>query len=385
MAEGDAPSSSLARLRERVEGTVKINLSKTSRSRRIASLQELRRSVAEAKRAEYFKRLNSAFCEERGAPGEAASLEAEQEEPRVCNEEEEESLEPDAPTNAVLGRFDALCPRKPPGRSRESFRDIAGVLVNHEFLVATHMGIREEAAALKRSLLFVRPDGRRVLVVVNNFWATAYCRLGTKRHSFRVPFTKGPTVLDCVVKDYGNMGDRGEEELQYFVLDVLLYNGCLLAPSDTECRTFFLKSRLEEAAAETCRPSFVMVEYQECTPEAMRDAYYRCVLCGGQSLLAGRATYRTKGTPSYLSTERRATWGATTPTGSAGGTRTRPCTSRSAATAWRRREWSTTTPIGSSGRWMTWWWGRFRTGSTPPGTGSRRKLWAVRRDGAAGS
>ncbi|CDR94687.1 SNURPORTIN1 (RNUT1 PROTEIN) (RNA, U TRANSPORTER 1), putative [Babesia bigemina] len=295
MVEETNLSYSVARLQERVQGTRKIDLGETARSRRMLSLRELRMNVVEAKRSNYFKRLQQLFPVQESAETEITDMQIDEHElePEIHDEdiklddigelkakeycEEGDDADEGQPVAKAdsTERLYAIMGRGGPRRHNLFPIDIASVFTTHEFLVATDTEIREEALALKRSLLFVRPEGHRVLVKVNNFWATEYTREGRVRHRFSVPFTKGPTVLDCIVKDYDEQNKIPNEDLTYFVIDVLMYNGCMMANADTECRTFFLKSRLEESGAMESRPRFVMVEYQECNPMTMRDAYYR--------------------------------------------------------------------------------------------------------------
>ncbi|KAK1443160.1 DNA ligase/mRNA capping enzyme like protein [Babesia gibsoni] len=262
-------SSSMTRLIERVQGTLRINLGELSRERRISSLQELRRRVVESKRAEYMRRL------EKSLPlmeDESENADADEE---SATDMEVESDESDASDAEVPCDMDSSVTINNIDMKYNLVKDAGKILVWPEFLLATEKEIREEAAAIKQSLMFVRPEGQRVLIVINKFVATEYRKDGTKRRSFKVAFSKGPTMLDCVVKDYSHQKDQDVAQLQYFVLDVMVYNGCLLAPSDSECRIFFIKSRLEEASADYDRPRFSMVEYHDCTPENMMDAYYR--------------------------------------------------------------------------------------------------------------
>ncbi|GBE60161.1 snurportin1, putative [Babesia ovata] len=295
MVEEANQSYSVARLQERVQGTRKIDLGETARSRRMLSLRELRMNVVESKRSYFFKKLQQLFPVQEGAEGEITDIQIDEDklEPEIHQEMVKQEVSGDLEAKELHGegvdkdeertgtvpdstdRIYAIMGRGGPKRHNLLPIDIASVFTTHEFLVATDGEIREEALALKKSLLFVRPEGHRVLVKVNNFWATEYTREGRVRHKFSAPFTKGPTVLDCIVKDYDEQNKIPNEELTYFVIDVLMYNGCLMATADTECRTFFLKSRLEESGAMESRPRFVMVEYQECNPMTMRDAYYR--------------------------------------------------------------------------------------------------------------
>lgn len=257
-------SSSVARLRERVQGTLRINLGSLARQRRISSLQELRRNAVEAKRSDFLRRLQGLMSPS-GEPPEDDD----------ATTETDMDIESDDSSHAIDDGIGDIPVKKSGGKKYSLTRDVSKILTWPEFLVATDREIREEAIALKHSLMFVRPEGRRVLIVINKFIATEYWKDGTKRRSFQVTFSKGPTMLDCVVKDYSYDEECDITQLRYFVLDVLMYNGCLLAHSDTECRIFFLRSRLEEAATECERPRFSMIEYYGCTPVNMLDAYYR--------------------------------------------------------------------------------------------------------------
>ncbi|GFE54329.1 RNUT1 [Babesia ovis] len=272
MVEDSTHRRSAAKLRERLQGNRLINLGEVARDRRRLSLNELRRCVVESKRTAYIERLQVAIND---VP-EDSKVDMKPNENDIYTTEHDDrstecSVTKERSANDLL---DAGLFQSSYSLRHQMLRDIMSVLTIHEFLLATETEIREEAIALKNSLLFVRPEGHRVLITVHNYWGTEYCRGGYRRKSFKVPFTKGPTILDCIVND-GEYGTQiYQQSLKYYVVDVLLYNGCLMAPSDTECRTFFIRSRLEEAEAQYCSPSFVMLDYQECTPENMRDAYY---------------------------------------------------------------------------------------------------------------
>ncbi|ORM39462.1 uncharacterized protein BXIN_2873 [Babesia sp. Xinjiang] len=239
MSDNGVPSQSAARLKERLQSANRYNFDATARERRMAPLKELRRRVVESKKAAFFQRLQGIFAEEpKESTTDNTPIETDASEP-AQELKRTESLMPSERGDSeefAMRLFQGISRRK-----RHLFRDVMCILTSHEFLVATETSIREEAIALKNSLIFVRPEGHRVLIFVNNFWAIEYCKNGCQRNSFKVSFTKGPTLLDCIVNDEGS--DSNVQNLKYSVLDVLLYNGCLMANSDTECRTFFIKSR----------------------------------------------------------------------------------------------------------------------------------------------
>eukprot|EP00371_Babesia_bovis_P002437 XP_001611084.1 hypothetical protein [Babesia bovis T2Bo] len=269
MEDCENPGSSVTRLGERLQSKRIINLGAVTRERRLVSLRTLRQNVVESKRTAFLDRLMRAFTDT-SDDSVIDDIPIETDNNSITTIKSLESIE-----SPLQDSYDDLFFEILSERNKQNYRNVMGILTVHEFLLATEMVIREEAIALKNSLMFVRPEGSRVLIIVVNNRARVYRKNGFKCTTFKVAFTKGPTVLDCIVNDIGYEKNKHGYNMKYYVLDVLVYNGYSMAHSDTECRTFFIKSRLEEAGSQYCNPSFVMLTYNECTPENMRDAYYQ--------------------------------------------------------------------------------------------------------------
>lgn len=255
----DRTSFCIDRVIERAQDVLNIDLPKLSKKSRITSLQTLRKQLAEKRREEFLERLKR-FSKPSTEYVDGTNSECHYSIPS-SGSEDSSSL------NAIFNsRYFSI----------KSFvsKNIVSILVWPDFIIATDSYLREEASALCNSLICTRPEGHRVLVLIDDFCATEFSKNGKIRRRFKVNFTRGPTLFDCVVLDYHKKLEVGD--LHYYVSDVLMYNGCILASSETECRLFLMRSRLEEAYGSRSlgEPTFTPLEYKECTRESMIEAYY---------------------------------------------------------------------------------------------------------------
>ncbi|KAK2197711.1 Snurportin-1 [Babesia duncani] len=256
--DSNLESSSYSRLEERCEATRRINLVKLNRTNRIESLQQLRRRTARDLLHVRSKRHEQ-----------LASVEKE---PMVLMDESKSEdnnvfLDKDI-EERLLHVNNVLCFSALGTRTKPPFL-ISDILTWPEFLLGDCVDIAQEAEALLHTFLFIRPEGRRVMIVIKDYTAMEYSKNNTCTRTFKVCFSKGPTILDCVSVE------QEDEQFFYIVLDVLIFNGCMLAHSDSECRFFFLKSRVEEDDwSVPGMASFSLVNYVECTRENMLEAYY---------------------------------------------------------------------------------------------------------------
>ncbi|EKX74284.1 conserved hypothetical protein [Theileria equi strain WA] len=257
----DRLSFCLDRMRDRAQDVLNIDLQKLSKRSRIETLQTLRKQLAEKRREEFLERLK------RFSSYNARHIDNNY---SGNNSQDYNNSSDSEDSSALSVMFNSRY------FSIKSFvsKNITSILVWPDFIIATDTHIREEATALCNSLVCVRPEGHRVLVLVDNFCAIEFSKNGKIRRRFKVHFTRGPTILDCVLLDYNKKLEV--KDLHYYVSDILMYNGCLLASSEAACRIFIMRSRLEEAyiSRPIGEPIFTPLEYKECTRESMIDAYY---------------------------------------------------------------------------------------------------------------
>lgn len=127
---------------------------------------------------------------------------------------------------------------------------ISEILVFPEFITCLDSLINEEINQIRGSMFFVRPEGSRVLIHINNHTASVHNKQNYVKHVFSTDI-KGPTILDCViptpfVSKLPNIMDKNADNpdvtIVYYVIDILMLNGHILTTSDLECRLFFLAS-----------------------------------------------------------------------------------------------------------------------------------------------
>ncbi|BAM39632.1 conserved hypothetical protein [Theileria orientalis strain Shintoku] len=156
--------------------------------------------------------------------------------------------------------------------------DINEILVFPEFITCLDSLISEEVALIKESLFFVRPEGSRALIYIKNNFATVYNKEGTVKNYFKIGL-KGLTILDCVYYKSNSEntfkssnGIKSSKLHIYYVLDILLLNGCILTTSELQCRLFFLNSILDELNTST-NALFQLVNYYEFDSKRLESIY----------------------------------------------------------------------------------------------------------------
>ncbi|XP_953631.1 uncharacterized protein TA16555 [Theileria annulata] len=166
---------------------------------------------------------------------------------------------------------------------------ICEILVFPEFITCSDSLISEEINQIRNSLFFVRPEGSRVLIHINNYTASVHNKQNYIRHVFSTDI-KGPTILDCVIpsrlmSELPNFMDKTANNTDvtvvYYIIDILMLNGHILTTSDLECRLFFLDSifillnsvfRLDELNSDS-KILFKFVKYYQVNFDQLNKTY----------------------------------------------------------------------------------------------------------------
>ncbi|UKK00865.2 hypothetical protein MACK_000939 [Theileria orientalis] len=156
--------------------------------------------------------------------------------------------------------------------------NINELLAFPEFITCLDSLISEEVAQIKESLFFVRPEGSRALIYIKNNFATVYNKEGSVKNYFKIGL-KGLTILDCVYYQSNSdntlktvNGNKSSKIHIYYVLDILLLNGCILTTSELQCRLFFLNSIFDELNSSP-NTLFKLVKYYEFDSKRLESIY----------------------------------------------------------------------------------------------------------------
>lgn len=130
-------------------------------------------------------------------------------------------------------------------------------------------GCRPNDNSIQPSCRYVsaRPEGQRCLVIAAGGTTTSRLRNASLLQSFQSALpqgsttlqsaAQGPTVLDCIFQDSIHT---------YWVLDIISWNGYVLAECNAECRiTFWVQSKLGELQALPEWMKFVPLPFTSCS------------------------------------------------------------------------------------------------------------------------
>ena len=171
----------------------------------------------------------------------------------------------------------AIRSKRKPAATHQTRRDLfAHTLMHSDWLVDIPGSLSNEWT------LVPSPVGRRCLLVAQYGHTEVYYRNGQKAVSFSTALPGGGgnyasnqktlTILDCICAS--RTITRQEK---FYVLDLLWWNDHMFTDTEFTCRQFFLRSKLEEMAADCAtraaggkqQHNFVQLPSCPCSPEAM--------------------------------------------------------------------------------------------------------------------
>jgi len=166
--------------------------------------------------------------------------------------------------------------RHPTTKTTDNY--FSNLLVHTEYMIETPPDLMDNW------LVFLRPEGPRVLIVSIEGFATMRKKNGRVVGEFPCGLPSGTTILDCILVGFGYnelewlSDDCGRKKI--YIQDILCWNECVITDSSAECRQFFLQSRFQESIheieciTEANRFPFALVEAKACCPTVVGDMYF---------------------------------------------------------------------------------------------------------------